>query len=75
MTTEISLRWRKATNVNREHALFELVDGSSQILDIGFTDEGVLEVAINPSTSGIVVTWDQLHALLEEGKALAERDQ
>lgn len=75
MKIENIYRWRKATDINREHALFELMDGNSQILDIGFTDEGVLEVAINPNTSGIIVTWDQLHALLEEGKTLAERDR
>lgn len=75
MTIAKSYRWRKVTDINREYALFELMDAGTAILDVGFTDEGVLEVALNPSTGGIVITCDQLLALLDEGRSLAERDR
>ena len=75
MTISKSYRWRKATDVSCEHALFELMDGGTQILDVGFTDEGVLEVAFNPSTHGIVMPWDHFLTLLDEGKFLAESDR
>lgn len=75
MTIAKGYRWRKATDINREYALFELMDGEAQILDVGFTDEGVLEVSFNPSTCGMVMPWDQLLALLDEGKSLAESDR
>lgn len=75
MTTLKSYRWRKTTDINREHALFELLDGESPVLDVGFTDEGVFEVAFNPEIGGKVMDWDQFLALLEEGKALAVKDR
>ena len=68
-------RWRKATDINREYALFELMGDSTPILDVGFTDEGVLEIALNPGASGIVMAWDQILALLSEGRSLAEHDR
>jgi hypothetical protein len=72
MAVSEAYRWRKTTDINRDHALFDLVDGQSPILDVAFTDEGVLEVAFNPSISGKIIEWGQLLRLLNEGKALAE---
>lgn len=68
-------RWQKTTDINREHALFELLDGDAPLLDMGFTDDGVLEVAFNPGISGKTMEWGQFLKLLEEGKALAVRDR
>jgi hypothetical protein len=75
MTTLKSYRWRKTTDINREHAIFELLDGEAPVLDVGFTDEGVFEVAFNPEIAGKVMDWDQFLVLLEEGKALAVNDR
>ncbi|HAG75475.1 MAG TPA: hypothetical protein DCL53_08460 [Thauera sp.] len=75
MSTSSNYRWRKATDINREHALFELLDGETPILDVGFTDEGVFEVAFNPSIGGNLIEWERLLNLLDEGRALAERDR
>jgi hypothetical protein len=75
MTTAETYRWRKVTDVNREHALFELLDDETPVLDVGFTDEWVFEVAFNQSIGGKVMEWMQLLKLLEEGRALAERDR
>lgn len=67
-------RWRKTTDINREHALFELLDGDTPVLDVGFTDQGVFEVAFNPGISGKVMEWEQFLKLLSEGRNLAERE-
>ena len=75
MMTSETYRRRKTTDINRDHALFELLDGVTPLLDVGFTDEGIFEVAFNPSISGKVMEWEQLLELLDEGKALAERDR
>jgi hypothetical protein len=45
------------------------------VLDIGFTDEGGFEVAFNPSIGGKVIEWGQFLNLLNEGRALADRDR
>lgn len=68
-------RWRTVGDVNREYALFELWDGEVQLLDVGFSDEGTLEVCLNSSTGGTIIDWTQLLTLLEVGRTLAERDR
>ena len=68
-------RWRKATDINREYALFELLDGDTPVLDVGFTDDGVLEVTFNHCIGGKMMEWDHLRALLDEGKGLTEQDR
>ena len=70
-----SYRWRKTTDIHREYALFELLEGETPILDIGISDAGNLEIAFNPGCSGRVVDWTQFLTLLEEGRTLAERDR
>lgn len=74
MTAPEIYRWRKATDINREHALFELLEGETPVLDVGFTDEGVFEICFNPGISGKVMEWDSILTLVEEGKTLAEQD-
>ncbi len=68
-------RWRKATDINREHALFELLEDDNPVLDVGFTDQGLFEVTFNPSSGGKVMEWDQFLSLLAEGRALAAQDR
>lgn len=75
MKTSAIYRWRKTTDINREHALFELLDGDEPLLDAGFTDEGVFEVAFNQCISGKIFEWEQFHKLLDEGRALADQDR
>jgi hypothetical protein len=75
MTTAGIYRWRKTTDINREHALFELLDGDVPVLDVGFTDEGVFQVAFNPSIGGKAMEWGQFLKLLDEGRDLADRDR
>jgi len=75
MAASETYRWRKTTDINREHAIFELLDGDMAILDAGFTDDGMFEVAFNLSISGKVMELEQLLRLLNEGRILAERDR
>jgi len=75
MTISQTYRWRKTTDINREHALFELLEGETPVLDVGFTDDGIFEVAFNPAISGKVIRLDELQALFSEGRALAENDR
>lgn len=68
-------RWRKTTDINRQHALFELLDGETSLLDAGYTDKGVFEVSFDPGISGKVMEMRLLLGLLEEGRALADLDR
>jgi len=70
-----SYRWQKTTCVDREYPLFELLDSEIAILDIGFSDEGDLEIGFNSHVGGKVVEWTRFLKLLGEGKELAERDK
>jgi hypothetical protein len=55
------------TDIRREHALFELLLADDAVLlDMGFSDEGVFEIALNnPQIGGIVVAWDDLQDWIE----------
>jgi len=75
MMDTVSYRWRKTTDINREYALFELLEGETPVLDLGFSDEGALEVAFNPSVRGRIFELQQFLKLLDEGRVLAERDR
>lgn len=55
--------------------MFELLVEGKQILDVGFTDDGVIEIALNPIEKGVVMDLDNFLALLDEGKSLADRDR
>lgn len=75
MAASGTYRWRKTTDINRAYALFELMDDTVPLLDVGFTDEGIFEIAFNPSIGGKVMEWEQLQKLLDEGRSIAERDR
>ena len=68
-------RWRKASDVTREYALFELINDDVPVMDVGFSDDGTFEIAFNVSISGVVIDLEKFLELLEEGRALAERDR
>lgn len=65
-------RWRKATDVGRIYPTFELVRNDVIILDIGFSDEGCLEVAFHDGIANVIVDWAELIATIENGKRMAE---
>jgi len=67
--------WRKTTDINREYAVFELVHDNTVLLDIGFTDNDVLEIAFHEAVSSTVIDWDRFLQFINKGKKLAEDDK
>ena len=70
-----SYRWRKATDINRRFATFELLADEKFIVDVGYSDTGIFEVAFNKEIGGLVFEWAQLQELIEAGRKMAEIDQ
>ena len=75
MTNTGRYRWRKVTDVNREYALFELLEGNTLLLDVGFSDDGLFEITFNPSISGKAFQVKEFLQLLDEGRTFADRDR
>jgi hypothetical protein len=67
-----SLRFRKFSPIDREYPIFELVEGENVLLDIGATDEGLMEVAIHAAAANKLFRYDQLMELLIKGQKLLE---
>jgi hypothetical protein len=70
-----SYRWRKTTDVNREFAIFELLDDEKIVLDVGFSDAGIFEIGFNREIAGALIEWEKLQKMIEEGKRFAELDK
>ena len=75
MSISAKYRWRKATDINREFAIFELLSGEEVLLDVGYSEKGVLEVSFNETIVGLVFDWPRLQELIEEGRKLADLDR
>ncbi len=75
VSSKTTFRLRKATDIRRENATFELLADDVPILDMGFSDEGTFEVAFNEQIGGIIIAWDKLQAWIEEGRRMAEVDR
>lgn len=74
MVTSKIYRWRKTADIDREYAVFELLADDKPILDVGFSDVKIFEVAFNPEIAGVLIEWEQLRKMIEEGHQLAELD-
>ena len=68
------VRFRKFCPVDREHPIFELVEGDEVLLDVSSSDDGVLEVALHEASRGKVFKLDDLYAILMQGKRLLEEE-
>ncbi|MCJ2061110.1 hypothetical protein MKL09_31900 [Methylobacterium sp. J-048] len=68
-------RWRKATDINRKYAIFELVHEENILLDIWFSDNGALEVSFHRGISNTAVNWDQFTNVIADGMRIAESDK
>lgn len=75
MSTKQDIRFRKTTDVNREHALFELLIGEIPVLDVGFSDDNKFEISFNDGIVGKILEYDLLERWIAEGKRLAELDR
>lgn len=71
----LKLIWRKTTDVDREHAIFELVSGDVILLDVGFSDGGEFEIAFHEGISNQIIDWNNFLRLLQEGRRIAEIDK
>ncbi len=69
-----SLRFRKFSPIDREYPIFELVEGENVLLDVGATDDGLLEVAIHAAAANKLFRYDQLMELLIKGQKLLEEE-
>ena len=69
------LKIRKCSDIDREYAFFEVVEGDDNILfDIGYSDDKLLEVSFHQSITAKTLPAQLLLELLEEGKKLADDD-
>jgi hypothetical protein len=75
MTATRKYRWRKATDINREHALFEMLADDIVLADLGFSDTGVTEIVFHEGIVGLVLDWSLFRESVEEGMKLAEQDR
>lgn len=75
MSSKPNYRLRKATDIDREYAMIELLADDVAILDMGFSDNGIFEIAFNKSIGGVIIDWVQLREWIEKAKDLAELDR
>ena len=54
------LRLRKFSPIDRDHPIYEVVDGDCVLLDIGRIDDGAYEIAIHADASGRVIALEVL---------------
>jgi hypothetical protein len=73
--SKTNFRLRKATDIDREYATIELLADEVAILDTGFSDSGIFEIAFNESIGGVVIDWVVLQEWIEKAKDLAELDR
>jgi len=69
-----NVRFRKFSPVDREYPIFELVEGADVLLDVSASDDGVLEVALHEAGRGKIFKYDDLYAILIQGKRLLEEE-
>jgi hypothetical protein len=69
-----NVRFRKFSPVDREYPIFELVEGDDVLLDVSASDDGVLEVALHEAGRGKIFKYDDLYAILIQGKRLLEEE-
>jgi hypothetical protein len=68
-------RWRKTSDFQREHAIFELICQDEILLSVAFSDAGRLEILFENGIPGTLANWDDLLQILNEGRKLAEEDR
>ncbi len=66
--------FRKFSPLDREHPIFELVEGDTVLFDISATDEGEIEVALHEGGANKLFSYDQLVQLLAEGRRILEEE-
>ena len=64
----------KTSDINREHASFELVREGVSLLTAGFSDEGTFEIEFYAAIEGLNFDYSIFEALVAEAKRLAVSD-
>ena len=67
-------RWRKISDINREHASFELLSDGEPLLNAGFSDAGNFEIEFYQAIKGAVFDFSLFEALITDAKELALSD-
>jgi hypothetical protein len=75
VSSKTTFHLRKATDVRRQYALFELLADGVSILDVGFSDEGTFEVGFSRNIGEMIIAWDELQDWIEQGRWMAEADR
>ncbi|ETR76402.1 hypothetical protein X566_15640 [Afipia sp. P52-10] len=68
-------QWCKAGDVDREYALFELIYEDVILLDVGYSDDGVFEIAFDEGIANKITDWDSFSRVIEYGRRLADADK
>jgi hypothetical protein len=69
-----NLHFRKFSPIDREHPIYELVEGDTVLLDIGATDADEIEVALHEGGANKIFSHDELLQLLADGRRLVDPD-
>ncbi|QJE73579.1 hypothetical protein HHL28_11220 [Aerophototrophica crusticola] len=67
--------WRKTTDIKRQHAVFELVHDSAILLDMGLSDNNVIEICFHGGICSATIDLEDLLSLIENGKKLIDSDR
>lgn len=66
--------FRRFSPIDREHPIYELVEGDTVLLDVSATDAGEVEVALHEGGANRIFAHDELLRLLAEGRRLVDAD-
>jgi hypothetical protein len=75
MSAHRNIRLRKTTDIQREHALFELLVDNVPILDLGFSNSGRFEVSFNQAIIGMILEWELVEEWVNKGREMAIGDK
>ena len=70
-----SATWRKFTDINREHAIFELLVDGRVVLDVAYNDEDVFEIAFHEASKNWIRPWESFQRIIQHGRSLADEDR
>lgn len=65
------MHFRKFSPIDRDHPIFELVDGDEILFDVSLGDHGRLQVAFHEAIGNRVLECGTLLSILREGARLA----
>lgn len=68
------LRLRKFSPIDREHPVYEIIEGDEVLFDVSRNDAGEYEFGAHAASSGRVLPLLEITALVEEAKKLLEEE-